>query len=186
MNEPPTLLLDRLDPCDGHEPRASRIRHPRQNELLCEIWMGGSDSIVGEPVATTDLASAIVIDCAGELASPLRTRCGLYLPRVFMDAEVRPYSYPRLAQLVHGLALVAGGASPPADLATDLAPISRIYVFCQYGMNRSGLVTGLLLRALGVEAEEALAAIRRARPGALSNETFCALVSDWRCPETDA
>jgi hypothetical protein len=172
-----------VDEYGGHEPRASRIRHARALELPCEIWMGGSDSIVGEPVTIPDLASSIVVDCAGDLAEPLRDRCGLYVPRVFMDAEVRPFSYSRLAQLVHGLALVAGGAPAPADLAGDEASLSRIYIFCQYGMNRSGLITGMLLRALGVETEDALAAIRRARPGALSNHTFCALVADWRCPE---
>lgn len=180
MNEPPAL------PFDGHEPRASRIRHPRTLGLPREIWMGGSDSIVGQPVRAAEFAGSIVVDCAGDLAAPLRARCGLYVPRVFMDAEVRPFSYPRLARLVHDLAQVVGGGQLPPDLAVgEPNAVRRIYVFCQYGMNRSGLVTGLLLRALGVEAEEALAAIRRARPGALSNETFCALVSDWHCPNED-
>jgi protein-tyrosine phosphatase len=43
---------------------------------------------------------------------------------------------------------------------------------CTHGMNRSGLVTGLLLRSLGIEGREAIDRIRMARPGALSNQHF--------------
>jgi hypothetical protein len=45
-------------------------------------------------------------------------------------------------------------------------------------MNRSGLLAGLILRALGVPAEAALAAVA-ARPGALTNQTYARLVRDW-------
>lgn len=181
MNEFPGLLVR------GHEPRASRIRHAGAYDLPCEIWMGGSDALVGEPIADPDLGSSVVVDCAGELAAELRERCALYVPRVFMDAEVRPFAYARLAALVHELAPVAAGGPLPAALGGDgRTTPARIYVLCTYGMNRSGLVTGMLLRALGVETEAALAAIRRARPGALSNQTFCGLLSEWRCPEQRA
>ena len=43
---------------------------------------------------------------------------------------------------------------------------------CTHGMNRSGLVTGLILRSLGIGAPEAVDRIRLARPGALSNLHF--------------
>ena len=49
-------------------------------------------------------------------------------------------------------------------------------------MNRSGLVAGMLLRALGFESVAAIELIRRHRPGALSNLTFVRLVEDWQCP----
>jgi protein-tyrosine phosphatase len=47
---------------------------------------------------------------------------------------------------------------------------------CSHGMNRSGLVTGLLLRRLGFGADEAIARIRAARRGALSNDSFVDLI----------
>jgi protein-tyrosine phosphatase len=53
-----------------------------------------------------------------------------------------------------------------------------VYSLCTHGMNRSGLVTGLFLRGLGVDAEEAVALIRAARPGALSNESFVRLLRE--------
>ncbi len=43
---------------------------------------------------------------------------------------------------------------------------------CQHGMNRSGLVSGLILRSLGVDPESAIQRIRKARPGALANDGF--------------
>jgi hypothetical protein len=43
-------------------------------------------------------------------------------------------------------------------------------------MNRSGLLTGLLLRELGLSGTLALERILGARPGALSNEAFRRLV----------
>jgi protein-tyrosine phosphatase len=47
---------------------------------------------------------------------------------------------------------------------------------CQHGMNRSGLVTGLLLRALGIGPRETVERIRLARPGALANDAFRLMV----------
>jgi hypothetical protein len=169
----------------GCEPRATKLHLPHRSDLRAEIWMGGIDSVIGEPIGPDDLATAVVVDCAGDLPDPLRLVCGLYVPRVFMDAEVRPYSYPRLAGLVHDLAALASGADEPRSPGYETAAgrLSRIYMLCQYGMNRSGLVTGLLLRALGEEPEAALAQIRQARPGAMSNQTFCSLVENWSCPE---
>ena len=43
---------------------------------------------------------------------------------------------------------------------------------------RSGLIMGLILRALGLEAEESLRAITCCRPGALTNRTFIRLVQE--------
>jgi protein-tyrosine phosphatase len=47
---------------------------------------------------------------------------------------------------------------------------------CQHGMNRSGLVTGLLLRGMGVAPREAVDRIRAVRPGALANDHFRLMV----------
>lgn len=49
----------------------------------------------------------------------------------------------------------------------------RVMVRCQWGLNRSGLVVGLALRALGMPGDDVLALIRQRRsPWALSNRLF--------------
>ena len=163
-------------PRDEHEPRASRIALPRLPGVRAEFWMGGSQSLVGEPVAPADLRDAIVIDCAGELPRLHRAAAGRYLPCVFVDTEAEQHSFTRVASLVHELATTI--SAPPG--AAQQPP--RIFVFCQYGLNRSGLVTGLLLRALGASTEAAVGSVRLARPGALNNLTFGRLIAEWRCP----
>ncbi len=163
---------------DENELRASRIVLPHLPDLGVALWMGGSQSLVGDPVAPADLADAVVLDCAGDLPRAHRAAARRYIPCVFLDAEREPSSFPRLAALVHELATTFGAGK-------DSANAGRVFVFCQYGLNRSGLLTGLLLRALGASAEDALAGVRRARPGALNNLTFGRLIADWRCPLDD-
>ncbi|HZQ36503.1 MAG TPA: hypothetical protein VFD32_11255 [Dehalococcoidia bacterium] len=162
---------------DQNEPRASRIDLPHLPGVGTQIWMGGSQSLVGEPVAPADLGDAVVIDCAGDLPHAHRAAARRYIPCVFLDAEREPTSYPRVAALVHELATAIGAAEANADAAPQ-----RIFVFCQYGLNRSGLVTGLLLRALGGSAADVMRGVQLARPGALNNLTFGRLIAEWRCP----
>lgn len=158
------------------EPRATRIHLPHRPEIATEIWMGGTDSVLGQPLTLASASGAVVIDCCGDLPAVFRDSAARYLPRVFMDAEVVPFAYPRLAKLTHDL------ASQMLDRDAGAAP-PRIYVLCQYGMNRSGLLTGLLLRALGEQPEQAVALIQRLRPGSLSNQTFVSLIERWTCPD---
>ncbi|GEM_PF-947917 len=166
----------------GDPPRATRIRLPHRPEIGTEIWMGGSDSLIGESVSLDVVSDAVVIDCAGNLPHAYRTAAGQFLSCVFLDAEVVPFSFDRVAGLVHELATAVTAAA-----GTDAAGAPRrVFVFCQYGLNRSGLVTGLLLRALGEAADAAVAGVRLARPGALNNLTFSRLIADWRCPEAPA
>ncbi len=157
------------------QPRATRISLPHRADIGIEIWMGGSDSLLGEPISLEAIDDAHIVDLAGDLPEEFRRRAGRYIPRVFMDTEARPFSYPRLASLVQELAAAARGGGPTA------AP-ARVYILCQYGMNRSGLLTGLLLRALGEQAVESVDLIRRLRPGALSNQTFVSLIENWSEP----
>jgi protein-tyrosine phosphatase len=49
---------------------------------------------------------------------------------------------------------------------------------CQHGMNRSGLVSGLILRGLGMDPRETIERIRLARPGALANDFRRILLGD--------
>jgi hypothetical protein len=56
----------------------------------------------------------------------------------------------------------------------------RVLVACAMGYNRSGLVTGLSLRALGVRPGSAVELIRSARgPYALNNKVFQEAVERW-------
>jgi protein-tyrosine phosphatase len=48
----------------------------------------------------------------------------------------------------------------------------RVLITCHMGRNRSGLVMGLVLMQLGYTSAQAIALIRSARKGALSNAHF--------------
>jgi Dual specificity phosphatase, catalytic domain len=48
----------------------------------------------------------------------------------------------------------------------------RVLAHCNMGYNRSGLVAGLILKALGVPGDAAVTRIRERRPGALFNDRF--------------
>src|SRR5262249_31308327 len=120
-----------------------------------------------------------------------------------------PHGYARLAALAESIAAALtggeGGAEwehpkePPARLYVQCrtesptgmgggvmereqmaTPPPRLYILCQQGLNRSGLLTGLVLRALGVSAQDVIASIASQRgTGALSNLTFVRLIHAW-------
>src|SRR4029077_3985668 len=48
----------------------------------------------------------------------------------------------------------------------------RVLAHCGMGYNRSGLIAGLILKALGVPGSVAVTKIRERRPGALFNDRF--------------
>jgi hypothetical protein len=157
------------------EPRASRIPIPGRDDIATELWMGGADALFGERIAPDDLHDAWVIDLAGEMPESHLTVCLHGMARVFADVEGIPAGFARLSALAASVANCLSGAPGSDQWEHPAQPPSRLYVMCQQGMNRSGLVTGLILRALGVPAEAALAAIRT-RPGALSNQTYTQLI----------
>ena len=174
-------------------PRASRIPISGEQGIPTELWMGGADSLHGELVTPDDLRDAWVVDLAGDMPSAHRDACACWLPRVFVDIEQVPHGYERLISLAESIAACITGPDTPGsgDAARDhgwphpAEPPRRLYVMCQQGMNRSGLLAGLILRALGVSADDALAAIAT-RPGALTNQTFVRLIRDWPAPDDAA
>ena len=100
--------------------------------------------------------------------------------------ELRPIER-LIAAFGHGIAVYDAGIddatlSPrEARIAEDAAHHvaealgrgRRVLVACFAGRNRSGLVSGLVLKRLGYSAGEAIAIIRAARgPDALSNTSF--------------
>jgi len=163
----PTHLVELLGAtAEDYEPRASLLEVPLLASLRTQLWMGGVHTTLGDPMVDLHVQQAWVVDCVGEMPSWLSSRAERYIPRVFSDIEEVPGNMARITALVEELAEAVSGAQPP----------ERVYLLCKQGMNRSGLVSALLLRELGVPSNEAVAVVRAARPGALNNVTFEQLV----------
>ena len=150
------------------EPRAARLVLPRA-DLGTEVWVGGAHAAGGERIEDAHLDGAWLVDCSGDLPADFAALAARHIPRVFADTEAIPANYDRILALAAELA---------ALLAAETGAPERLYVLCQQGMNRSALVAGRLLRALGASPEATIEAIRRGRPGALSNVTFVRLIHE--------
>ena len=108
---------------------------------------------------------------------------------VTLYAGARPVSW-QVAELRYGF---GDGALEAADLDRIVAAAvwaharwaagDRVLVRCQAGLNRSGLVTALVLMLAGWEPADAIAQLRAARsPHALCNPAFVA----WLLRDADA
>jgi len=128
--------------------------------------MGGAHTHFGQPIALDTIERAWVVDCAGDMPGDYRARAARWFPRVFADLDAVPPAMDAIRALA---------ASVSAGLASNDAP-EHLYIVCQHGMNRSGLVAGLVLRELGLPGTAAVSRILAARPGALSNQAFRRLV----------
>lgn len=148
---------------DHEIPRASLIL-PAGGLTAASIWMGGAHTPIGEPIVIESSASSWFVDCAGDMPKAYRSASARWFPAVFPDLDAVPTAMDRLITVVDE---IARALQEPRG-----APPEAVYVVCQHGMNRSGLVAGLVLRALGLSGEEAVRQILSARPGALSNQTF--------------
>lgn len=151
-----------------HVPRASLVLAANEaGNGRTEIWMGGAHSHIGEALMHESLGASWLIDCAGEFDHSYRNALGRWLPCVFPDLDGPLASSNRVAETVEMTlqSITLSGEAP-----------DRVYVMCQHGMNRSGLVAGLLLRGLGIAPREAVERIRGARPGALANDHFRLMV----------
>lgn len=72
-----------------------------------------------------------------------------------------------------------------ADLVDDLRRDGkRVLVHCQAGINRSGLISAASLIRAGYTPDDAIAAVRASRAGALDNDEFVALLHDERLRRT--
>ncbi len=133
------------------------------------VWMGGADSRMGEPVTLERLQRSWVLDCAGRMPPGYRERAARWESQVFADVEQDPVQLT----VLHDIAQQWAQA-----LREDNDAPEHVYLMCQYGMNRSGLAAGLLLRALGVSTEETVLRITSWRPGSLSNQRFRRLLAE--------
>jgi hypothetical protein len=147
---------------------------PRGNRLFnveatgAEIWMAGADSHVGTELGMEWFETAWVLDCAGELPREYRRVAARWESFVFADIEARPDRLERLLAIARSFAEGATAAGGP----------SKLVAVCHHGMNRSGLGAALMLRALGMDAEQAIRLVRAGRPGALGNRAFEAIVAE--------
>jgi hypothetical protein len=173
-----SLTTDLYDPQDHRrfEPRATRIAITHRDDIDVELWLGGADTSLGDAVEASHLEGAWLIDCAGDLPAEFKAAAAAWFPRVFADIEVVPSSYHRLESLAREVAAaVLGEALEATELAHHERP-ARLMVMCKQGFNRSALMAGLILKELGAAPEDVIAAIRTARPGALTNQTFVRLL----------
>lgn len=149
----------------AHIPRASLVLGAGEaSNPHTEIWMGGAHSLLGDELEHSGLGGSWLIDCAGEIDRSYRDSLGRWVACVFPDLDGPLASSNRVERVVRETVeavLHANGAAP-----------DRIYVMCQHGMNRSGLVAGLIMRSFGVEPATVVERIRLARPGALANDSF--------------
>jgi hypothetical protein len=162
--------FDGVPSSNGHHPstpRASRIELPAALTVTAELWMGGAHSAFGDAV-----------HAANDMPDDHRAAATLLLHRVFGDSEEVPSAYARIDALARSLAACLMGRDGEGGWEHPQEPPRRLYVMCSQGLNRSGLVTGRILRALGLSGDEALAAVQRHRPGALNNLTFAGLVRE--------
>ena len=146
------------------------VRRGELPGLLADIWMGGAHSHVGEPMHAQQLAAACVIECAGDLPAFYSPATKLWVPCVFVDVEGRPVRFDRLLA-------IAGQVADAARGHGDM-PVERVYSICTHGMNRSGLMAGLVLRELGMDGTSVVERILERRPGALSNVSFRRILLD--------
>ena len=103
----------------------------------------------------------VVIDVDGGLDACIPThpnRC-LYVYFPFDDDDQVLPSASKLRSIAQlGASLIQDG--------------HRVLAHCSMGYNRSGLVAGMILKALGATGMAAVARIRERRPGALFNDRF--------------
>jgi hypothetical protein len=130
--------------------------------------MAGAHSAAGDELSLEWFAGAWVLDCAGEMPGEFRTLAGRWEACVFPDIELRPDKLDRLQWIAAAYAAAAAGPGAPA----------RIVSVCHHGMNRSALGAGLILRALGMGAEETVLLLRGGRTGALGNRAFEEIVRE--------
>jgi hypothetical protein len=160
------------------EPRATRLAIDELAALRTEVWFGGAESAAGEPVRTEHVRGAWLVDLAGDLPASLRESAAASFSRVFTDVEAVPSSFDRILGLARAIGLSLAGEAPPLGKYSEVPPEppGRLYVLCSQGLNRSALFAGLVLREAGADPRSVLAAIRRSRAGALTNETFLRLL----------
>jgi len=129
------------------------------SQVIPRLFMGSA------PPCGTDLSGRfdVLVLCAREYQPPGSCFPGVEVVHCPLDDAGFP---PTVAELK--LAQSAAG-----HVLKHLSKKHRVLVTCQKGLNRSGLVVGMVLRHAGMRGHEVVDAVRAARGrGALSNRWF--------------
>ncbi len=137
---------------------------PLYSEIMSGLWMGGTDDYD-------------TVDRPGEL--PRLTSLRDFDAVVTLNAYAKPFGwYVRELRFGFPDAPLDGEHASHIEEIVDWAHSAwkrgdRTLVRCQAGMNRSGLVTALILKREGISPDEAIKLIRMKRhPDALSNDSY--------------
>ena len=139
-------MLENVPEPGAHEalPRLSQVHRLANGG---SVWMGGARSLYGTELTAGAAALGWVIDLAGDLPAELHEAAGRATFCVFADLEEAPAALPRLRALA-------------GEVAEAVRNGGTVYLACTHGLNRSGLLTGLVLRELGFSAGETVVALR--------------------------
>jgi hypothetical protein len=134
------------------------------DEILPGLFQGGTDddAVIGYPVTREHYAWNPAFDVVVTL---------------YADAQPAPWGVEELRFGFRDAELLPGVASTVLRLAVAAHARwrsgDRVLIRCQAGVNRSGLVTALVLMLDGYSAHEAIALLRARRaPAVLSNRDF--------------
>lgn len=115
------------------------------------LWQGGVKKYEGCHIALEDADVAVLL--APDTRVKIKTAKFVLFPLEDLKRDLR------FAPELHDLA---------AELADYVRDGRRVVVLCRMGRNRSGILTGLILRELGMTGRDAVRHIKRRRRNALT------------------
>lgn len=138
------------------------------SEVIPRLWQGGAPR-------PGNYAFDLIVLSASEYQPSADKFPGAELLRVPLPDDWRGLSAAARKKLY------AAAADAAEQVAAAHRAGKRVLVTCGAGLNRSGLITGLALRALGHTGDDAIALIRRARgPHALGGKAFPAFIRAYQ------
>jgi protein-tyrosine phosphatase len=134
---------------------------PPYNEMIPGLYMGSRRAVEGQPKIFD-----LYVGCAVELKPP-RSIMGkfktMWVP--LSDTEWEFRDRPEEINMLVGAA---------RQIAAQVMAGKKVLIYCNMGMNRSGLMMALTLMQLGYSLNEALSLIRARNRCTLSNDSFMA------------
>jgi protein-tyrosine phosphatase len=135
--------------------RRNRQDAPDANEILPGLWQGA-------------------FDAAGVLVHRHQIDMIVLCAFAFVDEDEHPGVTVLRIPLYDGNGPIPWNVHDVANQAAETFRTGgKVFVACAAGLNRSGLLTGLILtRFPGLSGMESIDLIQKRRPGALTNPTF--------------
>ena len=187
-------LADRLRALDLARKVPPGVRTSLSHPLYVNEVLPGQLGITFLPgkQATSAFGPPWARDLATDLDA-LRTAGTTLLLSLVEEGELQAFHCPELVQegAARGIRVlrspIVDGAVPSLASARELVDAAlaelkaggRVVVHCRGGLGRAGTVTACVLVGLGRTPSEALAEVRRARPGAVENAVQEAFLADF-------